>query len=281
MACSDRPEPTTTLQDRDSALALVKALRIPSRRHATVSRGTDRDDDARAARRRGGRERPAGPIKGRKFRLDRDYDRLGYRGRDCRLRGRANQRRASQSCGDDRAGDGRQLSLVQGPRVRRCADDRRVCRRDAGLADLPAALESDARPWRQVGGVLYRTRDRPHRRQSALGDRRHRGAAVRNPGHRRQRAGAVAAGRRESVGRFQSGTPAAAGWRPGTGHRRFAWRPDGIRDQSRARPGTTVRTRGAADRGKGGSNWRYAWIPVVGPIVGGIIGAALYSIVGF
>jgi len=33
--------------------------------------------------------------------------------------------------------------------------------------------------------------------------------------------------------------------------------------------------------GKGGSNWRYAWIPVVGPIVGGIIGAALYSIVGF
>ena len=28
--------------------------------------------------------------------------------------------------------------------------------------------------------------------------------------------------------------------------------------------------------GKGDSNWRYAWIPVVGPIVGGVAGAVLY-----
>jgi glycerol uptake facilitator protein len=33
--------------------------------------------------------------------------------------------------------------------------------------------------------------------------------------------------------------------------------------------------------GKGDSDWGYAWIPVVGPIVGGIAGALLYSIVGF
>jgi glycerol uptake facilitator protein len=33
--------------------------------------------------------------------------------------------------------------------------------------------------------------------------------------------------------------------------------------------------------GKGDSNWRYSWIPVVGPIAGGLIGAGLYSIVGF
>lgn len=30
-------------------------------------------------------------------------------------------------------------------------------------------------------------------------------------------------------------------------------------------------------KGKGGSNWSYAWIPVVAPIVGGTIGALLYN----
>ncbi|HUW61992.1 MAG TPA: MIP/aquaporin family protein [Candidatus Bathyarchaeia archaeon] len=33
--------------------------------------------------------------------------------------------------------------------------------------------------------------------------------------------------------------------------------------------------------GKGGSDWTYAWIPVVAPIVGGILGAALYVALGF
>jgi glycerol uptake facilitator len=33
--------------------------------------------------------------------------------------------------------------------------------------------------------------------------------------------------------------------------------------------------------GKGTSDWEYSWIPVVGPIIGGIAGAGLYSIVGF
>jgi glycerol uptake facilitator len=32
--------------------------------------------------------------------------------------------------------------------------------------------------------------------------------------------------------------------------------------------------------GKGDSDWGYAWIPVVGPIVGGMVGAVLYSVVG-
>lgn len=30
--------------------------------------------------------------------------------------------------------------------------------------------------------------------------------------------------------------------------------------------------------GKGGSDWRYAWIPIVGPILGGVLGAWLYRL---
>ncbi len=33
--------------------------------------------------------------------------------------------------------------------------------------------------------------------------------------------------------------------------------------------------------GKGPSDWSYSWIPIVAPLVGGIMGAALYNLVGF
>lgn len=33
--------------------------------------------------------------------------------------------------------------------------------------------------------------------------------------------------------------------------------------------------------GKGSSDWTYAWIPVVAPVVGGLAGAALYAAIGF
>lgn len=33
--------------------------------------------------------------------------------------------------------------------------------------------------------------------------------------------------------------------------------------------------------GKGGSDWGYSWIPIAGPLVGGVIGAVLYTILGF
>ncbi len=32
--------------------------------------------------------------------------------------------------------------------------------------------------------------------------------------------------------------------------------------------------------GKGGNDWGYSWIPVVGPVVGGIVAALLYSALG-
>jgi glycerol uptake facilitator protein len=33
--------------------------------------------------------------------------------------------------------------------------------------------------------------------------------------------------------------------------------------------------------GKGSSDWGYAWIPVIGPIIGGVLGAGLYFVIGF
>ena len=33
--------------------------------------------------------------------------------------------------------------------------------------------------------------------------------------------------------------------------------------------------------GKGRSDWEYAWVPVVAPIVGGVVGAGLYVVIGF
>lgn len=33
--------------------------------------------------------------------------------------------------------------------------------------------------------------------------------------------------------------------------------------------------------GKGGSDWEYAWIPIVGPLIGGVLGAGLFALVGF
>jgi glycerol uptake facilitator protein len=33
--------------------------------------------------------------------------------------------------------------------------------------------------------------------------------------------------------------------------------------------------------GKGGSDWSYSWVPVVAPLVGGVLGAVAYSLLGF
>jgi glycerol uptake facilitator protein len=40
---------------------------------------------------------------------------------------------------------------------------------------------------------------------------------------------------------------------------------------------------GAASRtagipGKGNSDWNYAWVPIVGPVIGGILGAWFYKL---
>jgi glycerol uptake facilitator protein len=33
--------------------------------------------------------------------------------------------------------------------------------------------------------------------------------------------------------------------------------------------------------GKGSSDWEYSWIPIVGPIIGALIGAGLFALLGF
>jgi glycerol uptake facilitator protein len=33
--------------------------------------------------------------------------------------------------------------------------------------------------------------------------------------------------------------------------------------------------------GKGSSDWEYSWIPVIAPIIGGVAGAGLFSVIGF
>ncbi len=33
--------------------------------------------------------------------------------------------------------------------------------------------------------------------------------------------------------------------------------------------------------GKGGSDWAYSWVPIVAPLIGGVLGAACYRLVGF
>ena len=38
---------------------------------------------------------------------------------------------------------------------------------------------------------------------------------------------------------------------------------------------------GGVSPGKGGSDWGYSWIPVVGPILGAIIAALLWGILGW
>ena len=59
-------------------------------------------------------------------------------------------------------------------------------------------------------------------------------------------------------------------------HRAIAGRADGLCDQPARDLGPRI-MRAPADRGQGPSDWGYAWIPVVAPIIGGILGALAFD----
>ena len=58
-------------------------------------------------------------------------------------------------------------------------------------------------------------------------------------------------------------------------------RPDRVRDQPGPRPRAADRARVLPIRGKGGSDWGYSWVPVVGPLIGwGALGAFAFLALG-
>ena len=145
----------------------------------------------------------------------------------------------------------------------------RVHRRDARLGGLPQPLAADGGPGPQARGLLHR---------------------------RRRSATPVANLLTEIIGTFVlvfvvlafSGTGDAAS--PTAASRRCSsacW-CSASASRSAARPGTRSTRRATSRRGsctrilpipgKGPSDWGYAWIPVVGPIIGGVLGALAWKL---
>jgi glycerol uptake facilitator protein len=112
-------------------------------------------------------------------------------------------------------------------------------------------------------------------------DDRDRGVRLRGARDRRQRTNAREAWRHRSLRCLQQRFAAAACRRAGAWRWLVARRIHGLRHQPGAGSGTAHRALPAADSGKRDSDWGYAWIPIVGPLVGGVIGAQLFKAVGF
>src|SRR5437870_563359 len=87
------PGPPFEASDR-ARLAFGDRRRYALARAETVSRGSERDHDPRAARRRGRRQRAARAIEGGEFGVDRHHDGLGRGRRGRGLRRGPDQRRA-------------------------------------------------------------------------------------------------------------------------------------------------------------------------------------------
>ena len=88
------------------------------------------------------------------------------------------------------------FSWAQVPGYHRRAAARRVRRRGHRLHRLPSALARDHRSRQQAGGLRNGAGHLAHRREPGGRDHRHRGAGLRHPRDRRQRADPDEAGRR-------------------------------------------------------------------------------------
>ena len=210
-----------------------------------------RHDDPRPARRRRRRQRRPPADQGAELRLDRHHDGLGRRRRDGGLRRRPHQRRAPQSRRHDRAGGDRQLPVGAGARLHRRADARRLPRRRARVARLPAALARTPDPGRSSACSAPRPAIR-HTAANCICEVI--GTAVLVFGILAIAANAQTLSQPGDVDLsfvFSRGLAAAARRRARARHRPLARRPDRLRDQPRARPRPAPRARDPADRRQG------------------------------
>ena len=173
------------------------------------------------------------------------------------------------------AGHDRQLSLGERARLHRGADGRRVRRRRARLAGVSAALAPDGRSGAKLGvfctGPAIRNTAANFITEII-------GTAVLLFGVLAIAANAKGWRRPGDVDLsvvFSRGAAAAARRRAGARHRPVARRPDRLRDQPRARPRAAPRARHASRFPARDVGLGYAWIPVVAPIIGGMLGPAL------
>ena len=165
--------------------------------------------------------------------------------------------------------------------LHRGADGRRLSRGGSRLADVSAALGGDGGSRREAGRVRHGPGDpQPGGEFHRRGDR-HGGAALRHSRHRRQRADADRS-RATSISRSCSAA--------GCSRCSSACSCSASACRSAGRPATRSIRRAIWRRASRMRCCRFPardvglglrWIPVVGPLVGGVVGAGLYFLIGF
>ena len=163
----------------------------------------------------------------------------------------------------------RVLPLRVGP------NDRGRARGGSGLAGLQASFRSDAGPSDQAGRFLYGSGNSAHRLEFSHRADRDVLVAVHHLLHYSRRDHAV--GQYLHVARWTGLGRRPAGRVHGLGDRPFVGRSDGLCDQSCQRLAPRVVHALLPIRGKGGSDWSYAWIPVAAPLCGAALAAWLYN----
>ena len=175
--------------------------------------------------------------KGQNCWLDRHHVRLGHGGDGRRLRGRAVQRRASESGGDVRVRDRRQHRVERRARVLRRRVRRRVHRRDARVAGVPGPLARDGGPGPEARLLQHRRRRSATRSSNLITEVIGTFVLV---------FGVLAFFADKVDGRDRARR--AARRPPGARHRALARRAHGLRDQPGARPRAADHARDPADR---------------------------------
>src|SRR5213593_3605555 len=254
---------------RQGAPALV-ASPLPIQPYATFSCRTARHHAVDRPGRWRGRQRGAQQDQRSERRLDCHHRGVGIRSYGRGVCRRQLQRRALEPRRDDRPRLHRQVRLGEGACVYRGAAARRVARRRDRVARLSATLARDGEPGSQAGRVLHRARHPQHDRQSP---------------HRSDRTFVLV------LGVLAILTPKnlnpAYGWDGGFGPFLvgiLVWAiglslggPTGYAINPARDLGPRIAHALLPIAGKGNSDWGYAWIPVAGPIIGGLIAAFVYK----